>query len=178
MKHSTVALLGVGMLGCAAALPAGQLANSAQDNPSLHNHQARQVAGTNEEGMIPPGFNYVFGTPPVIPFNIGSGGMTAPANGFNADAFGAAFLGGGALPSPSSTSTPAFVAPAAISTSATDTAAASISSPATGTAVTSASTPATPSPATVTYAASTATSPSSAATAPTASGTSSARSAQ
>ncbi|KAJ0420595.1 hypothetical protein BJY00DRAFT_313012 [Aspergillus carlsbadensis] len=33
MKNPTLALLGVGMLGCASAMPAGQLANGAQDDP-------------------------------------------------------------------------------------------------------------------------------------------------
>ncbi|KAL2783207.1 hypothetical protein BJX66DRAFT_345150 [Aspergillus keveii] len=146
--------------------------NQSNPGPSLHNHQARQVGGNNEQGMIPPGFNYVFGTPPVIPFNTGSGGMFAPGNGFNGDAFGAGFLGGGELPPLSLTSATASVAPTADSTPATATPAASTSTTAGSPAASDISSSTSP------PSASTATSASSTATPPGASSTSSASSAE
>ncbi|KAL3436165.1 hypothetical protein BDV09DRAFT_194291 [Aspergillus tetrazonus] len=148
MKHSIVALLGVGMLGGAAALPAGQLANGPQDalarnrigsdelNPaaSVHNLQARQVAGTNEQGIVPSVIDYVFGSPPVIPYP--TWGMFAPVTEFNADAFAAAFLGGGGLPSSTSTTvSEASVTPAASPIPAIATAGSSTSTPAASAAI-------------------------------------------
>ncbi|CBF87260.1 uncharacterized protein ANIA_09256 [Aspergillus nidulans FGSC A4] len=142
MKQSTVALLGVGMLGGAAALPAGQLANGPQDAASMHNLQARQVAGTNEQGIVPPVTDYVFGSPPVIPYP--TWGMFAPGTEFNADAFAAAFLEVGGLPSSTSTTvSEASVTPAASPIPAVATAGTSISTPA-ASAATSAVSRATP----------------------------------
>jgi hypothetical protein len=108
----------------------------------MHNLQARQVAGTNEQGIVPPVTDYVFGSPPVIPYP--TWGMFAPGTEFNADAFAAAFLEVGGLPSSTSTTvSEASVTPAASPIPAVATAGTSISTPA-ASAATSAVSRATP----------------------------------